>query len=55
MAWYLINEARGKLYFTCNVTHVRWVPFYDGVARPQVAVGGDDMQIWRAAINILRK
>jgi hypothetical protein len=26
-----------------------------GMARPQVAVGGDGLQIWRVAANILNK
>jgi hypothetical protein len=34
---------------------VRWVPCHHGMARPQVADGGDDLQIWRVATNILNK
>jgi hypothetical protein len=33
--------------------HVRWVPCHQDMARPQVADGGDDLQIWRLAANIL--
>jgi hypothetical protein len=33
----------------------RWGPRYHGVARPQVADGGDGLQIWRIAANILNK
>jgi hypothetical protein len=35
--------------------HVRWVPCHHGMARPQVPDGGDGLQIWRAAANILNK
>jgi hypothetical protein len=35
--------------------HVRWVPCHHGMARPQVADGGDGLQIWRVAANILNK
>jgi hypothetical protein len=34
---------------------VRWVPCHLGMARPQVADGGDGLQIWRVAANILNK
>jgi hypothetical protein len=27
--------------------HVKWVPCHHGTARPQVADGGDGLQIWR--------
>jgi hypothetical protein len=32
-----------------------WVNCHHGMARPQVADGGDDLQFWRAAANILNK
>jgi hypothetical protein len=32
-----------------------WVPCHHGMARPQVADGGDGLQIWRLAANILNK
>jgi hypothetical protein len=32
-----------------------WVPCDHGMARPQVAVGGDGLQIGWAAANILKK
>jgi hypothetical protein len=32
-----------------------WVPCHHGTARPQVADGGDGLQIWRVAANILNK
>jgi hypothetical protein len=35
--------------------HVKWVPCHHGMARPQVADGGDDLEIWRVAANILNK
>jgi hypothetical protein len=36
-------------------TLVKWVPCHHGMARPQVADGGEGLQIWRAAANILNK
>jgi hypothetical protein len=36
-------------------SHVRWVPYHHGMAHPQVADGGDVLQIWRVAANILNK
>jgi hypothetical protein len=41
--------------FNENVIHVKWVPCHHGTARPQVADGGDGLQIWRVAANILNK
>jgi hypothetical protein len=35
--------------------YVKCVPYHLGKARPQVADGGDGLQIWRAAANILNK
>jgi hypothetical protein len=35
--------------------HVRWVPCYHGMVRPQVADGGDTLQFWRVTANILNK
>jgi hypothetical protein len=35
--------------------HVWWVPCHRGMARPQVADGGDALQVWRVAANILNK
>jgi hypothetical protein len=36
-------------------TQIRWVPCHHGMARPQVVDGGDSLQIWRVAANILNK
>jgi hypothetical protein len=35
--------------------HVKWVPCHHGMARRQVADGGDGLQIWRVAANISNK
>jgi hypothetical protein len=35
--------------------HVRSVPCHHGMERPQVADGGNGLQIWRVAANILNK
>jgi hypothetical protein len=37
------------------VPHVRWVPCYHGMAHPQFVDGGDALQVWRVASNILNK
>jgi hypothetical protein len=39
----------------CVQNHVKWVPFHCGMAHPQVADGGDALQLWRVAANILNK
>jgi hypothetical protein len=33
--------------------HVTWVPCHHGMAHPKVADGGDALQFWRVAVNIL--
>jgi hypothetical protein len=35
--------------------HIKWVPCHHGMARPQVVDGGDGLQIWRVAANVLNK
>jgi hypothetical protein len=35
--------------------HVRWVPCHHGMARPQVADGGNGLEMWRVAANIFNK
>jgi hypothetical protein len=35
--------------------HIKWVPCHHGMARPQVADGGNALQFWREAANILDK
>jgi hypothetical protein len=38
-----------------DIYHVKWVPCHHGMARPEVADGGDGLQIWRVAENILNR
>jgi hypothetical protein len=38
-----------------DTIQVKWVPCHQGMARPQVADGGDRLQIWRVAANTLNK
>jgi hypothetical protein len=38
-----------------QTNHVRWVPCHHSMARPQVADGGNTLQVWRVAANILNK
>jgi hypothetical protein len=38
-----------------RTNHVRWVLCHHGMARPQVADGGNGLQIWRVAANIFNK
>jgi hypothetical protein len=35
--------------------HVKWVACHHGMARPRVADGGEGLQVWRVAANILNK
>jgi hypothetical protein len=35
--------------------HVGWVPCHHSMAHPQVADGGDNLQIWRVVAKILNK
>jgi hypothetical protein len=35
--------------------HVKWVHQFQSMARPQVAYGGDGLQMWRVAANIFEK
>jgi len=35
--------------------HVLWVPCHHGMVHPQVANGGERLQIQRVAVNILNK
>jgi hypothetical protein len=37
------------------IIHVRCVPCHHSMARPQVADGGDSLQLWRVAANIWTK
>jgi hypothetical protein len=37
------------------IYHVKWVPCHRGMTPPQVADGGDGLQVWRVAANILNK
>jgi hypothetical protein len=43
------------IFKKCVKQKVKWVPCHHGMARPQVADGGEDLQIWRVAVNILNK
>jgi hypothetical protein len=43
------------IIFIWNKDHVKWVPCHHGMARPQGTDGGDALQIWRVAANILNK
>jgi hypothetical protein len=43
------------LQISLPMCQVRWVPCHHGMARPQVADGGDALQIGRVAANILNK
>jgi hypothetical protein len=38
-----------------RIVHDSWVPCRLGMARPQVSDGGDSLQVWRVAANILNK
>jgi hypothetical protein len=53
---FLCWNVRGSEFRNVHIwDHVRWVPRHHGMARPQVEDGGDALQFWRAAANILNK
>jgi hypothetical protein len=54
-SWWLLYTLMKFSYYISVTPHVRWVPCHHGMARPQVADGGDALQLWRAAANILNK
>jgi hypothetical protein len=42
----LADSSHGVFLFVCCArTHVRWIPCQHGMARPQVADGGDALQV----------
>jgi hypothetical protein len=51
---FTVHFLSSSLILFSNV-HVKWVPCYHGMARPQVADGGYGFQTWRVAENILNK
>jgi hypothetical protein len=44
-----------KMAVIINTTNMKWVPRNRGMARSQVLGGGNGLQIWRVAANILNK
>jgi hypothetical protein len=46
-----------SLHIFCDtvIFHVRWIPYRHGMAHPQVVEGGNALQVWREAANILNK
>jgi hypothetical protein len=38
-----------------SIQNIRWVLCHHGMAHPQVADGGEGLQTWRVAANILNK
>jgi hypothetical protein len=41
--------------YAFSLVHVKWVPLHHDMARPQVSDGGDGLQKWSVAANILNK
>jgi hypothetical protein len=35
--------------------HIMWVPFHHGMSRPQVADGGEGLQMWKVGEHVLNK
>jgi hypothetical protein len=52
---YLLLLSYKYFQFAADPFHDRWVPCHHGRACPQVADGGDGIQIRREAANILNK
>jgi hypothetical protein len=42
-------ELKRVIFRVWTGLHIKWVPCHHGMARPQVADGGDGLQIWRVA------
>jgi hypothetical protein len=51
----MLTGVSGRSQSLIQMCYVKWVPCQQGAARPQVADGGDGLQIWRVAANILNK
>jgi hypothetical protein len=56
--WHICTRVTQLVFFVLGILrviaiHVRWVSCHHGMARPQVAHGGDALQFWRAAVNIV--
>jgi hypothetical protein len=50
------EDVRGQLYKTLYFKlHNKFVPCHHVMARPQVADGGDGLQIWRVSASVLKK
>jgi len=49
----LKSKAQYLNQYTINYKHVGQLPFHHGMARPQVADGGEGLQIWRVVTKIL--
>jgi hypothetical protein len=59
-AWMIYDSLKllqGTVKYLCYMkpSHVRWVPCHHGMVCPQVADGGNTLQVWRVAANILNK
>jgi hypothetical protein len=51
-----VGRDQGIICYTVTQEyHVRWVPCHHSMARPQVADGGNTLQVWRVAANTLNK
>jgi hypothetical protein len=52
--WTGVVGSSWKLFYSVSL-HVKWLLYHHGMARPQVAIGGDGLQLWAVAANILNK
>jgi hypothetical protein len=56
LTYLTLSLRKWNLFKYCiGSSHVRWAPCHDGMARPQVAHGGDAFQLWRVDANILNR
>jgi hypothetical protein len=51
----LIKHSNNFSLFTNIFDHVRCVSCHHGMAYHQVVDGGDDLQVWKVAVNVLDK
>jgi hypothetical protein len=51
----VLQTVQRHILEDCNLETSNWVPCHHGMARPRVTDGGDGLQVWGVAENILNK
>jgi hypothetical protein len=50
-----LNLSKSNFHGIHYLDHANWIPCHHGMAHHQVVDGGEGLQIWRIAVNILNK